>query len=411
MSHIIQDKKCANQKFQIKYPIKFIETSLIQPTKQLKITKENDYSTSSKISHCNFNNSDFNALQIDENSLIVQSLSKTLLKFQGVLEEPVYESRLEISRLRHFEISFFIEDNSIQINEPKQRNSGLLQGIFLKRQPVFRRDKTRIIFASDFQIGETIEIAGHTILIHWCDEFTRRFYFKLNINQPENFSPAKDNFELVVLRGFDLKTDFGLNSYLNNGRVPSQRQFLENDRKVLKYFTTLEGNKYLLHYYLSDDRIEICEVREPNSGKSPFPIFLKRQKVFKDYKLEFRENLKLEEFIHYQDILPDNKITILNKKFYVHGCDLFTRQFYIERLNFDFPVFKFQEDFENSKPVIYIPPSNGFGSDEDTLQNVLKLIPKLPKKDYFSLVDNTGKLQFLCKLMNDDENCHSRFTD
>ncbi len=41
---------------------------------------------------------------------------------------------------------------------------------------------------------------------------------------------------------------------------------------------TMYGDRrpYVLHYFLEDDTVEILEINENNSGRDPFPIFLKR---------------------------------------------------------------------------------------------------------------------------------------
>lgn len=39
-----------------------------------------------------------------------------------------------------------------------------------------------------------------------------------------------------------------------------------------------------------------------------------------------------------------------------------------------------------------IPPYNGYGSLEDSLQNCLHLVPEPPKKDYIKLLENQNKL-------------------
>lgn len=33
---------------------------------------------------------------------------------------------------------------------------------------------------------------------------------------------------------------------------------------------------YVLHYFLEDDTVEILEINENNSGRDPFPVFLRR---------------------------------------------------------------------------------------------------------------------------------------
>ena len=45
--------------------------------------------------------------------------------------------------------------------------------------------------------------------------------------------------------------------------VKSEKQFLENDRKVLKFFVQSDI-PYIMHYYLADDTIDIREVKIAN---------------------------------------------------------------------------------------------------------------------------------------------------
>ncbi len=47
-----------------------------------------------------------------------------------------------------------------------------------------------------------------------------------------------------------------------------------------------------------------------------------------------------------------------------------------------------------------IPPYNGFGSLEDSLQNCLSLIPEPPKKDVIKLLENDNKvLRYVARLV------------
>lgn len=50
---------------------------------------------------------------------------------------------------------------------------------------------------------------------------------------------------------------------LGGGKITSAKQFLENDRKVLKFYA-FSQLPYILHYYLADDTIEIREVHFQN---------------------------------------------------------------------------------------------------------------------------------------------------
>ena len=64
------------------------------------------------------------------------------------------------------------------------------------------------------------------------------------------------------------------------------KKYLDNDRKVLSFRllwndNTLEGgfNYFTLNYFLSDDNVEVKELRFQNSGRDPFPLLLKKQKL------------------------------------------------------------------------------------------------------------------------------------
>jgi len=47
---------------------------------------------------------------------------------------------------------------------------------------------------------------------------------------------------------------------LGGGRMPSQKQFLENDRKVLRFYAYSEI-AFVLHYFLADDTLEVREIK------------------------------------------------------------------------------------------------------------------------------------------------------
>jgi hypothetical protein len=76
---------------------------------------------------------------------------------------------------------------------------------------------------------------------------------------------------------------------LKGGRPNKNLQsFLENDRKVLSFYILWEdksydgGDKhYTLNFFLADSSVEVKEINESNTGRFPFPMLLKRQKLAK----------------------------------------------------------------------------------------------------------------------------------
>ncbi len=52
-----------------------------------------------------------------------------VLRFYGYFQEEVHERREEQYRVRKSVILFYLEDDTIQVNEPKLENSGIPQGM------------------------------------------------------------------------------------------------------------------------------------------------------------------------------------------------------------------------------------------------------------------------------------------
>lgn len=63
------------------------------------------------------------------------------------------------------------------IIEPRETNSGVPQGNFLKRRQLLREDGSGLaMLPFDFQIGQEVTVLGKQIKIYDCDEYTREFF-------------------------------------------------------------------------------------------------------------------------------------------------------------------------------------------------------------------------------------------
>lgn len=99
------------------------------------------------------------------------------------------------------------------------------------------------------------------------------------MSQPPAVIVPTDQFQdnqKQVPRKKDAEMKEFLEKALGGGRVASQKQFLDNDRKVLRFFTRSEDLPYVIHYYLADDTVEVREVHHPNDGRDPFALLLRR---------------------------------------------------------------------------------------------------------------------------------------
>ncbi|CAD8191366.1 unnamed protein product [Paramecium octaurelia] len=326
-------------------------------------------------------------------------MDRHVLRFSGYFKEAVVESALENYRIRKITICYYLEDHSLSITEPKQENSGVPQGAFLKRQKVLRADDSKtFILPEDFRINQDIIIFGKTIRLYDCDQYTREFYELQGIPQEASFVPQSDSFETKTMTKFIPQKDTVMKDYLEHklggGRVTSQKQFLENDRKVLKFYV-FSDIEYILHYYLADDTIEIKEINSANSGRVPFPMMLRRQKLPRKFSLNQPGQTYAEDFIRPQDIQFGQPLIIYNRKFFINGCDQFTRYYYFEKFNVDFPLGGQEEQVQQERSNIIIPPHNGIGDEQDSLGYIYRLQPIPPKKDFFKWVDNQVNLRFL----------------
>lgn len=77
---------------------------------------------------------------------------------------------------RRFIISFYLGDDSISIYEPAVKNSGIIEGPFLRRNKYKNVDKNNeFITPTDLPIGGNIKINGYSYNILSCDEYTVKY--------------------------------------------------------------------------------------------------------------------------------------------------------------------------------------------------------------------------------------------
>lgn len=124
------------------------------------------------------------------------------------------------------------------------------------------------------------------------------------VNSPEDI--PNDPYIQGRLKSSELKT------YKTKSDFDKLKQFLEMDRKVLRFYAVWDDRKstygelrpFIIQYYLVDDTLEVREVHKPNDGRDPFPVLIRRQKVPKD-----RYNVKSNFSGIYLE-LSDNEIKV-----------------------------------------------------------------------------------------------------
>jgi hypothetical protein len=95
--------------------------------------------------------------------------------------ESVHESREEVYRLRRVDIAYHLEDDTIEVLEHKQENSGIPQGTFLKRHRVPRDEfhpEAGTLTLDDLGIGRDVTIYGRVFHIYDVNGSTRDYLEK-----------------------------------------------------------------------------------------------------------------------------------------------------------------------------------------------------------------------------------------
>lgn len=187
-------------------------------------------------------------------------------------------------RVRNVRIYFYLEDDTIQVVEPRTKNASYNQGTLINRHRIPRPKPYDDTFYSveDFNVQKEVEFYGKRFKITDCDQFTRNFLTKLGVRVVDPIEPPKDPYK--HLREVQDGSQNPLRPY---ERVDTLKQFLDHDRHVLRFNCVWDDRdtkfgelrRFKLHYYLADDTIELLEVLPPNSGRDSGSVFLTRQKL------------------------------------------------------------------------------------------------------------------------------------
>jgi hypothetical protein len=348
---------------------------------------------------------------------------RQVLQFTGYFQEHVVENPDENYRIRKCTMYYYLDDNSMYITEPKIENSGIPQGVFLKRHQFPKPDGT-FYHWSDLDTGREIEIYGRVYRLTGYDAFTEKFY--QNEGQPLSIleGEPEDNFKntrkMINMKQNppDLAETKEYFEVKLKGGKPNKKlaSYLENDRKVLSFKvlwddTSYDGGEkqYTLNYFLADQTMEVKEQRVPNSGIDAFPMLLKRMKVPKTPVLTHYPSMSLKKEDYYlpTDLSIGSVISVYGREVLLVSCDDYTVQWFIDNYGIE------QKPLNVSKPSKNLkyapnPQYNGYGTEEDSLGSVKALVPKAPKKNEQKIFKNDMHiLRFEAKLVStepDDEN-------
>jgi len=330
------------------------------------------------------------------------AFDKKVLYFNAYFRQTVNESQKEFYCVRPVKIYYYLEDDSIAVLEPVVENSGIPQGKLIKRQRLPKNDLGDHWHWKDLNIGIEVTFYGKQFYVYDCNEWTKEFMASEGIvlNPPQQ-CPADPYTQsrLDPIRSYKTPSDFD-----------KLKQFLELDRKVLRFYCLWDDRDSMfgevrpcvLHYYLVNDTMEVREVHSPNDGRDPFPVLIGRSKVpvdrnnipssFPAVAMEITEH-EIDQWFEPKHFKLGETVFIMGRRFLLYDCDDYSKSYY--QLFFGVQEFKKvdisslnvpQQVFKN------IPPYNGFGSLEDSLQSCLSLVPQPPKKDFIKMLENDNKI-------------------
>ncbi|TPX63615.1 hypothetical protein SpCBS45565_g06487 [Spizellomyces sp. 'palustris'] len=267
------------------------------------------------------------------------AFDRKVLRFYAYFQEAVHERREEQYRVRKVNIYFYLEDDSVHVSEPKTVNSGIPQGTLIRRHRIPKPESEvgQHYTVADFNVGKEVTFYARTFKIVGCDKFTEDFLHSLNISVPEYGTFPVDPY---TAHRDELKSRMRA----TRPRPPqtSLKKFLENDRRVLRFYCVWDDTnsvfgdlrQMVVHYYLSDDTIEIREHIPANAGRDSNTLFLRRSKLPKRMRhfLYGHNNESSDgEYFNERDFMIGAVLHLYGRPFVVCDCDDFTKDYYYEK--------------------------------------------------------------------------------
>jgi len=347
--------------------------------------------------------------------------TKPVLRFFGYFQEPVSggggNDTKAGTRIRPVTISYFLQDNTVGVDEPKTKNSGLPQGRFMRRAAVqFTSEdgEVRPFHASDFQIGAEIAINARLFTVVDADNTTRAYCRDtLGTPLPPGMRVPDDGYA-------DLRASRGIPKKKSGGAKFEKGEYFNKDPLVLCFQCAYKDDKlygerrdYLLYYYVLNDTVEIKEVAA--QGRHNFPNLLRRQKLPKDsfyvpngiggaMEQPSGDNQREQcEWVTWRDLVCGRSLNVYGRKVLLVSCDKQSVRWFATQGIAQKPLKLSVEETEGTSGP-KVPAYNGYGSEDDLYAMGASLEPKIIDRkleDFARFMRAKGKvLRFLAKLVD-----------
>jgi hypothetical protein len=353
-------------------------------------------------------------------------LTGTVLKFDATFKESVAESMHngENFRVRPCAIYYYCEDDTIQVNEPKTENSGLPQGNLMKRHKIPKDwamgvptdGGTEYYAIDELVVGATVTFYGRTFHIHGCNKSTADF-LAANYGRddgargsaPVTVDPFTESKAAQMMRetgadqsisrnqrkgGMKKFMEATLGNTVDNSRLQG---FKDHDREVLRFQCVWDdrGNmfgdqiRFTLHYFLADDTCEVLDVPFANNGKDPFPLLLKRQRLERVWHTDTMNGRSdvadPAGFVHWKELKIGGLINVYGRSILLVDADPATASFYARNGMQLQPALEVMDPGASDFTPVFSERgygTNALGTEEDSMANCLRLVPKAPKTEF-----------------------------
>lgn len=289
-----------------------------------------------------------------------------VLRFYAYFNEAVSQSATETDRVRLCTLFYYLENDTIQVNEPRVENSGIVGGTLVRRSVIDNPESGepyRIVLpaegaelSSDIFVGADIFIHGISHHIFDCDSFTRETMAALGLPQNRAEPAPTDKFTANRALAGAVSAKHPKAGLMDEPRVP--RMLPQDDTSMLCYHCQWddtasdygEMHTYKLCLYLEDQTIELKEtVRPPPPTKGArarptgaaaarqhFSVLLKRQRIPKSSmtsvdKIGERSVAPADDYLCADDLLVGTTISLQGRPLRVLGCDAATQKWWQER--------------------------------------------------------------------------------
>lgn len=353
------------------------------------------------------------------------------MRFFAFSIEKLPGNLMEPERLHLVEIIMHPDDGTLEIKEPRTPSSSGIMPLALKRHRVIKPGhdttdaKAPAYTVHDAFSSALLTIYGINYVLYDADRHTREYLNSIGLEFGRAFSPPTIKYKPGASINSLANPSMSLSALkppvspdLREGSSVLQNKFVQMGSKVLRFFgfwMDADGGmrNVKLHYFLVDDTIEIVNVHERNDGRDHPPTFLKRLRIRKPVR-DASHSFSNSSLMGPENNAPDSKyymhtdlnigsvVEVAGVAIHLVDCDGFTREFYESELHISLAPPMHVEEAPVLEYKVIIPPHNGIGSEEDSLQTCTgSLMPKPVRKNLALMAKYAGIcLRYKAKFAN-----------